>query len=274
MLVTKADGTREVFKPGKLRASLRRAGASKSEIISILKEIEQFLYDGINTQQIYSKAFQLLRDSGDPVAARYSLRRALFGLGPTGFPFEDFLARLFEADGYKTRTRTIVKGKCATHEIDVAGFTPKHSFIAEAKFHMRPGIKSDLQVALYSHARYLDMKRRPVCKEDVCGIDDLYIITNTKFTKAAVDYAHCVGLKLLSWNHPKDGSLHHRIEKTKLYPVTVLPSLSNRNKQDLLAIGVILCRDILKKPEILAQNGVKKKKAQAVIEEARQLCSI
>lgn len=56
------------------------------------------------TQEIYRHAFSLLRQHQTPAAARYSLRRALFGLGPTGFPFEVFLGRLFESDGYTVKT--------------------------------------------------------------------------------------------------------------------------------------------------------------------------
>ena len=117
--ITKADGTTEAFKPKKLKQSLHRAGATKEEVRNILRKIEKDLYDGIKTQAIYRKAFTYLRTSEAPLAARYSLRRALFGLGPTGFPFEDFLARVFQANGYKTKTRLILKGKCVEHEIDV-----------------------------------------------------------------------------------------------------------------------------------------------------------
>lgn len=52
----------------------------------------------------------------------------------------------------------MIQGKCAEHEIDIAAFKDDHSFIGEAKFHARPGIKSDLQVAMYSYARLLDLK--------------------------------------------------------------------------------------------------------------------
>lgn len=273
MLVTKADGTQEEFKPEKLRASLRRAGASDQEITRIVSAIEQTLYDGIKTQVIYREAFELLRESTEPTAAKYSLRRALFGLGPTGFPFEDFLARLFEIEGYTTELRTEVQGKCATHEIDLAGYKDDSSFVAEAKFHVRPGIKSDLQTALYSYARFLDLRSRPVCAADRCGIETLYIITNTKFTSSAIEYANCVGLQLLSWNYPKKATLQDRIEHANMYPVTALSGLSNAQKRILLEQGTILCRDIAQNTQKLRAIGLDEEKTQAVISEARQLCS-
>jgi len=273
MLVTKADGNVEAFKASKLRSSLQRAGANKDEVDEIVREIEKTIEEGMTTGKIYRRAFKMLRDSTRPVAARYSLRRALFGLGPTGFPFEDFLTRLFEIEGYTVRTRQTIKGKCATHEVDLVAFTTEESFVTEAKFHMRPGVKSDLQVVLYSYARFLDIQQQPSCSADKCGIDSLYVVTNTKFTHTAIKYAECTGLKLLSWNYPKGGTLQDRIERLRLYPVSVLSSLSNKDKQNLLTSGTILCRDLVKNPRILQQQGISEKKMQAVITEARQLCA-
>lgn len=272
MLVTKADGSQERFKPSKLKNSLRKAGASKSEIERIVRHIERTLTDGVKTQTIYRKAFELLRESEEPIAAKYSLRRAIFGLGPTGFPFEDFLARLFEAEGYATRRRVIIKGKCATHEIDIAAFKPNHSFVVEAKFHMRPGIKSDIQVALYSYARHLDLKSHSICKADTCGIVDQYLITNTKFTSAAIRYAECTGIKLLDWAYPYNGSLQDKVEAAGMYPVTVLTHLSTKQKRLLLERGLILCRDVVQKPDMLLSLGISHAKTKQTIDEAAALC--
>lgn len=274
MQIIKADGTREEFNPSKLRSSLRRAGAGKTEIENIVQDIERTLTPGAKTQTIYRKAFELLQASAEPVAAKYSLRRAIFGLGPTGFPFEDLLARLFEAEGYRTKKRLLIRGKCATHEIDVAAYKPEHSFVVEAKFHMRPGIKSDLQVALYSYARYLDLKSHPSCKGDNCGINELILVTNTKFTHAAIKYAECAGLALLSWDYPRNNSLQKRIERAGLYPITVLTALSTRQKILLLESGAILCTDIIQKPGLLRNLGLSGQKIDRALSEAASLCSL
>lgn len=272
MKITKADGNIEEFKPQKLVISLRKAGAKSSEIDRILRSIESNLKDGMKTQAIYQHAFQMLQESAEPIAAKYSLRRAVFGLGPTGFPFEDFLGKIFEAEGYKTKRRLMLRGKCATHEVDLAAYSPAHSFIAEAKFHMRPGITSDLQVAMYSYARYLDLASARICKGDTCGIIDLYVITNTKFSQAAIDYARCVGINLLSWDYPKKTSLHDRIEKLGVYPITVITRLSSAQKQQLLLGGIILCSDILRKPQTLQSLGLSGARINAVLSEVQSLC--
>jgi hypothetical protein len=271
MLITKADGMVEAFDPLKLRHSLKRSGAGENEINGVVAQIEAIAHDGMRTQDIYRHAFSLLRSAGSTVTARYSLRRALFNLGPTGFPFEVFLAKLFQHQGYKTQTGIILAGRCATHEIDLAAYKDQHAFVAEAKFHARPGLKSDLQVAMYSYARLLDLAEQKICAEDFCGVKNLKLITNTKFTSAAINYGNCVGVELLSWDYPKKGNLFDLIDESRLYPITVLQSLTNGQKQALLRQNLVICADLMKQPDLLNQLGLSPRKMEALISEVRQL---
>lgn len=271
MLITKADGTKEEFSTAKLRTSLKRSGAGTKEINDIVAEIESIAYDGMKTADIYKHAFSLLSGAKAAVVARYAMRRALFGLGPTGFPFESFLARLFTAEGYKTRVGINLRGKCAVHEIDVAAYKDDHAFVAEAKFHTRLGIKSDLQVAMYSYARLLDLSDQKICSADICGVKNLRIITNTKFTTAAIKYANCVGIEIMGWDYPKHDNLYHLIEKTGLYPITVLQNLSNAQKSVLLQRDVIVCADLVKNIDLLNELHISPDELEALLSEARQL---
>lgn len=272
--VKKADGTQEEFQMAKLRNSLKRAGASETEVSDIAREMEEELFDGVTTEFLYRKAFELLRQREHTTAARYSLRRAMIGLGPTGFPFEDYLAELFRRQGYEAQTRSEIKGRCVTHEIDVIAFKEGECIVAEAKFHAQVGIKSDLQVVLYSHARFLDIAEASLGKKTLRKVTHSYVITNTKFTTTAIQYAKCAGMHLLSWDYPKKGNLQDMIQKTGLYPITVLQTLSQKEKQNLLAQGIVLCKDILDNGEVLSSVGIPRKKISAIIEEGARLCTI
>ncbi len=271
--VTKADGKTEFFKVEKLRRSLRRAGATPTEMSDIIRAIEDRLYDGIRTQEIYRFAFEQLRKAEQPAATRYSLRRALFGLGPTGFPFERYLGRVFEAEGYSVKTGILINGHCAEHEIDVAAYKSDHSFVAEAKFHARPGIKTDLQVAMYSYARLLDLRDATICTDAICGIKEFWLITNTKFTSAAEKYANCVGLNMLSWDYPRKDNLHDRIQRSGVYPITVLHTITPSQIATLLEYDVILCQDIVTKPHVLRHLHLPHAKMEALLTEARAICT-
>lgn len=272
--ITKTDGSRQQFNAAKLRRSLRRAGARGREIERIVAAVKAVIVEGMSTRDIYKTAFSLLRaDKKTLAAAKYSLRHALFGLGPTGFPFEDFLARLFAAEGYTTKTRTTIKGTCIPHEIDVAAYRPAHSFVAEAKFHSRAGITSDVQVALSAYARFCDLRTRRVCAADTCGITSVMLITNTRFTATAMRYAACAGIELLSFDYPKKHSLQRRVEAAGLYPITALPSLSRAHKERLFAEGVVLCRELLARQHLLGVIGVPKQKRARIIKESNMLCA-
>lgn len=266
--VIKADGSSEYFNIEKLRRSLRRAGATPDEIRDVIIAVEQNLYDGIKTGEIYRHAFEILRGLEQPAAARYSLRRALFGLGPTGFPFEKFLGRLFAAEGYSTRTGIIIEGKCAPHEIDVAAYKDDHSFVGEAKFHSRPGVKTDLQVAMYSYARLLDLREARICSDDICGIKEFWLITNTKFTTTAEKYGECAGITMLSWDYPKRDNLHDRIQRAGVYPITVLHSLTSSQIATLIQFDLILVSDIVAKPHVVRRLHLSTSKFEAVMAEA------
>lgn len=272
--VLKADGSYEFFKVEKLRRSLRRSGATPSEVKEITEKVKQRLFEGIRTQQIYRYAFELLRHSEASAATRYSLRRALFGLGPTGFPFEKFIARMYEAHGYKVETNLTIRGKCVEHEIDVAGYNDNHSFVAEAKFHSRPGMKTDLQVALYSYARLVDLRDKQICETAICGIKEFRLITNTKFTSSAEAYAACVGLPLLSWDYPKNDNLHDQIQKARIYPITVIRSLNAKQVATLFAHEVIICRDLIEKKHVLNYLHLSKAKQESVINEAKEVLGL
>jgi len=271
--VVKADGTQEAFRVEKLKHSLKRAGATNAEITDIISRIEETLYEGIKTQEIYHNAFEMLRDCALPTRAKYSLRRALFGLGPTGFPFEDFLAKMFEKEGYATATGVELQGHGALHELDVAAYNDTDSFVVEAKFHSRPGVKSDLQVVMYSYARLLDLRDTKICDESFCTITKLMVITNTKFTSTAEKYAETVGLELLSWNYPKGNNLQDRIQKSGLYPVTVLQTISQSQKKALLAVGIITCRDLITKPHVLRNIHLSATKIKKILAEAEVICN-
>jgi len=98
--------------------------------------IQSKAYDGISTSEIYQHVLEFLDTSSHPYSrAKYSLKESIMMLGPTGYPFEDFIARLLESQGYTTKVRQILNGKCITHEIDVIAEKDRTTAAIEAKFH-------------------------------------------------------------------------------------------------------------------------------------------
>jgi len=271
-LITKADGEREPFNPHKLIESLKRSGADLSVAEQIERDIEKELYSGITTQEMYRRAFAHLREHRKEAAARYSLKRALLELGPSGFPFEEYLSRLFQSEGYQTKTDQIIAGACVEHEVDVVMQKGGVTTYVEAKFHNTPGFKTDLKTALYVKARLDDIAAHRKDTGAAGGMHGL-IVTNTKFTTQAAQYAACAGVELLGWEEPSGNTLQDKIEKAQLYPVTALTTLAHREKMALLGQKVVLCQDLPKDAEALRSAGVSGHKATRVLEEVGALCA-
>ncbi len=61
ILIKKASGDIEPFSSDKLKYSLLNAGAKSETITKIVTDIEKWIYPGITTRKIYTRAFSLLR---------------------------------------------------------------------------------------------------------------------------------------------------------------------------------------------------------------------
>jgi len=271
--ITKTDGTEEIFDGMKLEWSLRRAGASGHTAERIRHTIENSIANGVRTSEIYKRAFQMLRDDARSAAARYSLRRALFEFGPTGHPFEAFVAEMFKKEGWNVEYRRMVPGKCVTHEVDVYATRNGEYLAAELKYHNDPSYKTDVKIALYVKARLDDIWNCDPEVKKTCPVDHGFLITNTKFTRDAVQYAKCSGLNLLGWSYPNEGSLYDRIVATGLFPVTALTLLKKSEKRLLLDQGIVTCEQIRDNKDILRALGMSSEKIGALVAEANTLCN-
>ncbi len=251
-MIIKVGGVEEVFKPELLIDSLVRAGAGMHTAENITKTISASMVPGMTSKEIYTRAFAILRKESRPVAARYSLRRALLDLGPSGHPFEDFVSHLFSLEGWSVETRKIIRGTCVTHEVDFYASKPEENthLAAELKYHNDPNYKTDLKVALYVKSRFDDIFS---CAPEVraCPIDRGLLVTNTKFTSEAIAYAKCAGVELLGWGYPENESLFMLMSRSRVYPITALTQLSRGEKRLLVDSGVVAVDQIIKDRRLL-----------------------
>ncbi len=270
--VKKQSGEKEVFDPDKLHNSLRRAGASSQLARKVEEGLRPFLTDGITTNAVYRKAFQLLRKLQRSAAARYSLKRAIMELGPSGYPFEHFVGSLLESMGYAVEVGQVVKGQCVKHEVDVVAHNEHQQFMVECKYYNNQGKYCNVRVPLYIQARFQDIQQRwkstpGLQKRTFHG----FVVTNTRFTRDAMDYGRCVGLRMVGWDYPEKEGLKELIERSGLFPVTVVTLLNKKQKQALLKQEVVLCRQLLEKPGILDQLGLTRSKKEKVLQEIHDL---
>src|SRR3972149_4640100 len=90
---------------------------------------------------------------------RYSIKKAISDLGPSGYPFERYFARVLEAYGYSSELNLIVEGHCVSHEVDILARKGGGLYVIECKYHNDGGKPTDVKTALYVHSRFMDIKK-------------------------------------------------------------------------------------------------------------------
>jgi hypothetical protein len=185
-------------------------------------------------------------------------------LGPTGYPFEDFVAEILKSKGYTTQIRSTLMGTCVSHEIDVIAEKEGEKLLVEAKYHNASGIHTDVHVPLYTKARFDDLREK-------YQFDRAWLFTNTKITADALAYALCVNMGVVSWSYPQEESLRGLIDKHRLYPITLLLHLSTSQKQILLDNHFVLIKQILDNSSCFDLLEIQTDKKELVIEEAKSI---
>lgn len=271
--IIKSSGETVKFSLEKLENSLKRTGAEKAIVEAIIKTVVDELYPGISTKEIYNRAFAILKKKKSYLASKYKLKKAIYELGPTGFPFERFLGAILKYSGYEIQVNQIVLGTCVKHEIDVIATKNNETTIVECKFHGDQGLNCNVKVPLYINSRYKDVKEKWNGNSKNNTLTQGWVVTNTRFTEDALVYGNCVGLYLLSWDYPKNNGLKDRIDRLSLYPITVSTLLNNREKQFLLSRDVVLCRALIGDDFYLDHLGVSEVRKQRILKEIKQLCN-
>lgn len=273
--VLKSNGERVPYDREKIITAFTSVGIDTEQSTQIILQIEPKLYDGIPTIKIYQLVYSILkRKKSFRAAGRYRLKKAIFDLGPSGYPFEIFVGRLFESFGFSVQVGQFIQGKCVQHEVDVVASRPGEKVIIETKFRVDFKGKTTVQVPLYINSRFNDIRAR--WNEDD-KYKDLnirgYVVTNARFTADAIKYAECVGLGLISWDYPEGGSLKHFIDQSGLHPLTSLHKLRKTDQKFLLQEGLVLCRELINNQDILRKHGIAEARISQILEEAEMLIS-
>jgi len=266
--ITKESGELAPYNENKVLKVLTRVGATSEEKSKVLQYLNKQLYEGIKTSEIYHIVFKQLDAIKPHLASRFSLKQSIAELGPSGYPFEKFIAGMLAQFGYKTKTNIMMNGKCVVHEVDVVAYKNKTKGIIEAKFHRNAGYKTSIQTVLYVNARYQDIKSNFDKNEKSTG----WLVTNAKFSSDCINYGECAGLKLIGWDYPKHISLRVLIDKSGLQPITTLHKLSTVNKTNLLKNNIVFCKDIIKSDKQFLKQILTNVNIDELIYSAKLVC--
>lgn len=266
--ITKASGERELFDREKLKRTCLRAGASRKLAEQIARQVEKKAYNGISSKNILKMTLVLLEKNRPHIAARYDLKGAIMRLGPAGYAFESLIAEILMEYGYRTKVHNLISGECVEHEIDVIAEKDSKRILIECKYHNASGIFTGLKEIMYTYARFLDVNNGAKIGKTK-KFDEVWLCSNTKFSREAIRYASCKNMKLIGWSWPRANSLQRMIEQKKLYPITVLRRLDSDSQYRFAKAGILLCKNILKRSmeDLHDLTGISERKLKNIIQE-------
>ncbi|MCK5474837.1 MAG: restriction endonuclease [Candidatus Aenigmarchaeota archaeon] len=276
--VTKMNGDREPFDERKIFKSCIRAGAKHETAKKIMQQVQKKLYNGISTHDVMKITHDLLDSAARPVAMRYNLKEALAQLSPEFHEFELFITKLFTYNGHKTQHSPIpkIQGYCIDHEIDVVVEGPG-DFIAlvECKHHYKAHTFTGLDVPMRQWARLKDVcEGKSNNKRNCIAAKEAWVVTNTKFSTHAENYARCRNVRLLGWNFPQRSGINDIIENYKAYPLTIL-NLTRQERECLVTEDIIDTNDFIDAKEFkLTKAKISLNRAKELKKEINELYSI
>jgi len=275
ILVKKNNDEKEFFSIEKLKGSLKSCGISDHQCNQIANNVKNNLHNNITTNDIHKIAFDLLKQENTVFASKYNLKRAIFDLGPTGYPFEKLVGTLLKLKGYETKVGVLLDGECVTHEIDVLAEKDGNIYAVECKFHANANINSDVKIPLYINSRFLDIQKQwNSNSNNNNNLKQGWLVTNTRFTDDALRYGKCIGLSLMSWDYPLGNSIKNNIDSFGLYPITTLINLSKEEKTSLISEDIILVKELYENKIILEKMQFPSDRIVNILDEVKELCKI
>ncbi len=266
--IKKSSGKWERFSTEKLQNSLRKVGANEELIEAITSSVLK-APELRTTEDLYQYVYLYLKISDRLTAARYSLKQALYELGPQKEPFTQFIAKMYAELQYTTRTNHRMKGLCAQYDTDIIIDKDEQHYLIESVFQPEPGSKTDIKPVLAIKALFEDLSAKWKQAQDPFVCNDIWLITNGAYTREAEQYGLCAKIKLIGWGYEE--SLQDIIEKNGLYPITCLTGLTYTQKKILVQKNFLLCKEILGRRYLLSKIQVGGPHISAVLDECKAL---
>ena len=267
--VTKGDGTSQLYDRGKVLRTCGKMGSTREIAEVIADKIETKIYDGIKTDKILRMILTLLYKHRPAINLLVHLKKALSLMKPAP-EFEQFVRILMSNHGYGVTPNRIVRGKCVEHEIDAIAQKGDVTYIVEVKHHSNYHTPTSLDTVRISRAVFEDITEGSELGLNDIKVDKAMVVSNTKFSGQALQYAECRGISHIGWNTPPGHNLPTMIEEKNLYPITWLKGLDAATKRKLLSCGVIFVKELVERNprELAEETGIEKRVLEKMIENA------
>jgi hypothetical protein len=182
------------------------------------------------------------------------------------------MGELLRLEGYNITIGSVLQGHCIKHEVDIIAEKGNQYLLLECKFHSLQGQFCNVKNPLYINSRFRDieveLKQQKFFDQKTLSGG---LITNTRFSSDALQYGICMGMFMLSWDHPVNNGIKQMIDNHNLYPITGLMTLTKYEKNVLLNYGIILCKQLPGNEALLKSLNFSETRIPKIIKEARNL---
>ena len=261
--VSKANGSIELYDRAKVLATCLKLGADKALASLVAERVERHLYEGIPTRKILSLISRYLKQHRPMLGERIDLKSAL-SLLRSKPDWERFVQLLFRELGYQADENQIIRGHCVDCEVDAILRKGNEQILAEAKHHSDPHSRVDLDTCREVRAVVEDLAdgyQKGLNNRQLTGS---LIVSNTRFTPHALEYALCRGIGCLGWNVPDGRGINTLVEQKQLYPLTMLYRLDPGIQGKLGDAGIVLIKQLITTDlqDIVDKTGVDRTRLQ------------
>jgi Holliday junction resolvase-like predicted endonuclease len=244
VLVTKADGSKQLFDEEKIVRTCLRMGASREDALQIVQKVEGRLYEGISTRKILQMIYSLMRKQKPAVKHLFDLKYGISLMEPKP-EFEAFIRILLVHSGFKVEPNTILRGLCGEHEADAIATRDGMTHFVEVKHHNSYHALTGLDESRIARAILEDVTEGYSHGLSSIKIDRAMIVTNTRYSEHAMKYGRCRDILQVGWSSPEFFGLREMVEKHKLYPLSCLRGISAKVRLRLVEAGVVVIKQLL-----------------------------
>lgn len=242
--VRKADGRLEPFDRSKVVKTALNFGLDLEEAEAITDEVSKQVYDDIPTSKILSVIKDLAVKLRPELEHVRDLRDAISRMRSKP-DFEEYVRFALRAVGYLVEPGRVLEGRCVSHEIDGVAFMGHEVLVVEVKHHVNPHTYTGLDTVLELWAALEDLQEGYRLGLHSYAFNSAILACNTKISLHAERYARCKGIKYMGWKYPHAFALGDIVAKHRLYPITMLNSLSEGQVSSLGDSGIILLSQLV-----------------------------
>ncbi|MCW4018131.1 MAG: restriction endonuclease [Candidatus Bathyarchaeota archaeon] len=270
VFVTKADGSKQLFDKNKVARTCIRMGASPQLALKVAEKIERRVYEGMPTKKILQLIFLFLRKDKPSVGHLVDLRKGLSLMSPKP-EFEMFVQVLLAKNGFEVRSNHVLKGRCGEHEVDAIAKKDGVTYFVEVKHHLSYHALTGLDESRIARAVLEDVSEGYQMGRTEVKIDKAMIVTNTRYSRHALEYGRCRGILQIGWNYPANHGLEDMIEEKNLYPLSCLRGLRGADRMKLVNQDIVLVSQLLAEDQftLAKKTGLPRATVEGIVAKAR-----